>query len=168
MTTGSVDHAMGLPAHPTRLRLVRLGWFARLPMQRKILLFLTGGLLTLVFDAFVAHFSWQSHTMRWKQTIPIIYGLLSAGAVGTSAVFALRRRVHARLVAIVGGIGMAVGVTGVALHALTLIENLQGESLAIMTIGKALSLSAPLFAPAAFAGVGFLMLALPRIAPMPR
>jgi hypothetical protein len=157
-----------MPYAPTHLRLVRLGWFARLPMQRKILLFLAGGMLTLVFDAFVAHFSWQHMTMRWKQTIPIVYGLLAASSLGAAALFGLPRRLHARLVTIVGGLGMAVGLTGVTLHALTLAENMAGELLALATVGKALSLSAPLFAPAAFAGVGLLVLALPRIAPLPR
>jgi hypothetical protein len=155
-------------ASPARSGPALLRWALALPLQRKILVFLAGGMVTLVFDAFVAHFSWKNLTMKWTQTIPIIYGLSAAVALAVAALFALPRRVHDRLVLVVGLLGMAVGLTGITFHSLTLAENLEGESLAILSVGKALSLSAPLFAPAAFAGVGLLLVALRRIAPLDR
>ena len=48
-----------------------------------------------------------------------------------------------------------------------LLESLEGEPLSFWTLGKAVSLAPPLFAPSAFAGVGLLLVFLPRIAPLP-
>ena len=167
MTTGSMesraDDAANTSPRP-RASLVR--WALDLPLQRKILVFLAGGMVSLVFDAFVAHFSWNNLTMRWTQTIPIIYGLLSSVALAVAALFALPAKLHTRLVMGVGAVGMAVGLTGVTLHGITVLENMEGEPLALLAIGKALNLAAPLFAPAAFAGVGLLLIALRWIAPL--
>ena len=140
-----------------------LRWFLALPVRRKILLFLAGGMLTLVFDAFVAHFSWKAFTMKWTQALPVFYGLLAFVVLGVAAVLPISEKLADRLVKAVGAIGMGIGLTGMVLHFLSLKESLEGETLSIVVIGKALKLAPPIFAPAAFAGVGLLLLTLSRI-----
>jgi len=167
MSAGSSQDAGAAASKPPAgSRPSPLRWALALPTQRKILVFLAGGMLTLVFDAFIAHFSWKNLTMKWTQSLPIIYGLASALALAVAALFALPARAHNRLVISVGALGMAVGLTGISLHSVAIAESLQGEEVAITAIGKALQLSPPLFAPAAFAGVGLLLIALHRIVPL--
>jgi hypothetical protein len=140
-------------------------WFKDLPVRRKVLLFLSGGMLTLVADVFVSHFSWNNLTMRWTQAIPIIFGLSASVALGVAGVFRLSAEAENLVEKITGWLGMAVGVTGEVLHGLTFLENVSGEPRTILAVGKAMSLSAPPFAPAAFAGVGLLLVTLRRVAP---
>jgi hypothetical protein len=167
MSIMSIENTSGLSEKVTRTRRGVLGLFTALPLQRKILFFLAGGVVTLVFDAFIAHFSWNHLTMRWTQMIPIAFGLLAALTLGTTVMFALPARLHRRIVTGTGLFGMAVGLTGMTLHGLAIAEALKGEEVKVTAIGKALSLAPPLFAPAAFAGVGFLLIALHWIAPLP-
>lgn len=145
-----------------------LRWFAALSMRRKILLFVAGGMFSLVFDAFVAHFSWNARTMRWTQAIPVAYGLLASVTLAAGALRPSTVASSDRVLRGVGALGLVVGGTGLVLHGLSLLEILEGEALSIIVVGKALSLAPPLLAPAAFAGVGLLLLALPAIAPQPR
>ena len=138
-------------------------WFKALTTYRKIILFLTGGMLTLVFDAFVAHFQWNNRTMKWTQTIPVIYGLLSFIALTVVALFPLRAHHGARLGQTVGAVGLLVGGTGIFLHGKTLFQDLDTDAIGIVAVGKVLAAGPPLFAPSAFAGVGLLLLTLPII-----
>ena len=140
-------------------------WFKGLPVRRKVLLFLSGGMVSLVADVFVSHFSWNNLTMRWTQAIPIIFGLGASLALGVAAVFALSAETENLVEKITGWLGMAVGVTGEVLHGLTFLDNVKGEPRTILAVGKAMSLSAPPFAPAAFAGVGLLLVSLRSVAP---
>lgn len=142
-------------------------WFMALPVRRKILFFLAGGMLTLVFDAFVAHFSWNAGRMHWTQAIPVAYGLIAFVALSAAVFVPAAVRRDDLIAKVVGGFGLVIGGVGVVLHSLELLESLEGEALSVVVIGKALSLAPPLFAPAAFAGVGFLLVALQRIAPAP-
>jgi hypothetical protein len=168
MSAGSMQDAGTPPQTPARSRPALVRWALALPLQRKILVFLAGGMVTLVFDAFIAHFSWKNLTMKWTQSVPIVYGLLASVILAVAALFALPARAHNRLVVTVGALGMGVGLTGITLHSLAIAESLKGEEVAVTAIGKALQLSPPLFAPAAFAGVGLLLIALHRIAPLNR
>lgn len=140
-------------------------WFRGLPLRRKFLLFLAGGMVSLVFDAFVAHFSWNARSMKWTQAVPIIYGLFASVALTAGAFLPSATASGARMLRLVGGLGLLIGGTGVILHGIVLVESLEGEPLGVITIGKALSLAPPLFAPAAFAGVGLLLVALPWFTP---
>ena len=65
---------------------------------------------------------------------------------------------------LVGLFGMAVGGTGMYLHAARVLEAIQGEKWTFVAIGKAIKPEPPLFAPAAFAGVGLLLVLLHKIA----
>lgn len=140
-------------------------WFKALPIRRKILLFVSGGMATLAFDAFIAHFSWNNFTMRWTQAVPIVYALLAFVVLAIAAVFPLKARAENLFEKSVGAVGLIVGVTGVVLHGLTFFENMDGEPLTLVAIGKAMSQAAPPFAPGAFAVVGLLLVTLRSIAP---
>jgi uncharacterized membrane protein len=140
-------------------------WFKELPVRRKVLLFLSGGMVSLVADVFVSHFSWNNLTMRWTQTIPVVYGLIAFVVLGVAAVFRLSSVAENLVEKIIGGLGVAVGLTGEIFHGITFLDNVKGEPRTILAVGKAMSLSAPPFAPAAFAGVGLLLIALRSIAP---
>ena len=140
-------------------------WFKDLPVRRKVLLFLSGGMVSLVADVFVSHFSWNNLTMRWAQTIPVVYGLIAFVVLGVAAVFRLSAAAENLVEKITGGLGIGVGLTGEVLHGLTFLDNVKGEPRTILAIGKAMSLSAPPFAPAAFAGVGLLLVTLRSVAP---
>jgi hypothetical protein len=142
-------------------------WFMALPVRRKILFFLSGGMLTLVFDAFIAHFSWSAGRMHWTQAIPVAYGLIAAVALGAAVVLPAAIRRDDLIAKMVGALGLIIGTVGMALHSKALLESLEGESLSLVVVGKAMALAPPLFAPAAFAGVGFLLVTLSRIAPSP-
>jgi TRAP-type C4-dicarboxylate transport system permease small subunit len=136
-------------------------WFTGLPTRQKVYLFLSGGMLTLVFDAFIAHFSWNSQTMRWTQAVPVVYGLLAATGLFAAAIGP--RNWGRGLLNLIAVLGILIGAVGVVLHGIPLIESLEGETLTIKTIGQALNLAPPLFAPGAFSGVGFLLLTLPYL-----
>jgi uncharacterized membrane protein SirB2 len=138
-------------------------WFKALPTYRKVLLFLAGGMVTLAFDAFVAHFQWNNRTMKWNQTIPIIYGLLALIVLGVVALLPHRERRGVRAMQVMGAIGLVVGGAGMFFHAKSLIEGMDSDTTGVIAIGKALSAGPPLFAPSAFAGVGLLLLTLPAI-----
>jgi hypothetical protein len=140
-------------------------WFKELPVRRKVLLFLSGGMVSLVADVFVSHFSWNNLTMRWNQTIPVVYGLLAFVVLGIAAVFRLSAAAENLVEKITGWLGIAVGLTGEVFHGLTFLDNVKGEPKTILAVGKAMSLSAPPFAPAAFAGIGLLLVTLRSIAP---
>jgi hypothetical protein len=140
-----------------------IGWFKALPTYRKVLLFLTGGMLTLVFDAFVAHFQWNNRTMKLAQTIPVIYGLLAFLVIGVVALLPLARRRGFRLGQIIGALGMVVGLLGIYFHGRSLLEAVDADTSGLIAYGKILASGPPLFAPSAFAGVGLLLLTLPAI-----
>lgn len=140
-----------------------IGWFKTLPTYRKVLLFLAGGMVTLAFDAFVAHFQWNNRTMKWNQTIPIIYGLLALIVLGVVALLPHRERRGVRAMQAMGAIGLLVGGLGMFFHAKSLLEGMDADTKGVIAIGKALASGPPLFAPSAFAGVGLLLLTLPAI-----
>jgi hypothetical protein len=138
-------------------------WFKALPTYRKVVLFLAGGMVSLVFDAFVAHFQWNNRTMKWNQTIPVVYGLVALVALAVVALVPLRGRRSIRLGQAIGALGILVGGAGVFFHGKSLFNDLDADSLGIVAIGKLLASGPPLFAPSAFAGVGLLLLTLPAI-----
>lgn len=139
-------------------------WFMSLSVRRKILLFLAPGMLTLVWDAFVAHWSWNNSTMKWNQYPPVIYGALAFVALMVAALGPLSTTARDRLTQVTGAVGMLVGGAGIYFHGIDLLESLEGEEMTFTAIGKTVALAPPLFAPAAFAGVGLLLLLLHRIA----
>jgi hypothetical protein len=144
-------------------------WFMNLPAHRKVLLLLSGGMLTLVFDAFVDHFKWTRAAeqgllagMNWNQWIPIFYGLISAVLLAAPALRQLEPRLETRLLLGVGIVGLVVGHAGMFFHLLRIWDALPDER-TISEIGKTLKDEPPIFAPAAFAGVGLLLVFLKRL-----
>jgi hypothetical protein len=64
---------------------------------------------------------------------------------------------------VVGVLGMVVGLAGIYFHGRSILEDLEGEKMAMKVIGKIMKDAPPLFAPAAFAGIGLLLLTLHRL-----
>jgi hypothetical protein len=144
-------------------------WFLELPAHRKVLLFLAGGMVTLVFDAFIDHFKWARlheqgllHAMAWNQWIPIVYGLAAAALLAIPALLQLEAKREDRFLLVLGALGLVVGTLGVFFHVKRVIADLPDEK-TIESIGRALKDEPPIFAPAAFAGVGLLLVTLKRI-----
>jgi len=138
-------------------------WFKSLSTYRKVCLFLAGGMLTLVFDAFVAHFSWNNHTMKWNQAIPVVYGLAGTLLLGVIGLLPLGERRTRQIGAVCGLAGLLVGGLGVFFHAKALLEGMDSDTSGIDAFGKLLAAGPPIFAPGAFAGVGLLLLLLPAM-----
>ncbi len=138
-------------------------WFAALPAHRKVLLFLSGGMLTLVFDAFIAHFSWNRGTMTWNQWIPVIYGMVAFVHLGALALKQFSPGSENAGLLANGIIGLIVGGVGVVLHGVEFWDTLDMEALTFTEIGKTLAIAPPIFAPAAYAGVGLLLMVIKRL-----
>jgi len=138
-------------------------WFKSLSTYRKVVLFLAGGMVTLVFDAFVAHFSWNNHTMKWNQAIPIVYGLVAALLLGVVGLLPLKEALTRKIGVTFGVVGLLVGGLGVYFHARSLLEGMDSDTTGLDAIGKLLAAGPPIFAPASFAGVGLLLLVLPSL-----
>jgi TRAP-type C4-dicarboxylate transport system permease small subunit len=138
-------------------------WFMSLPAHRKVLLFLAGGMLTLVFDAFVAHYSWNRGSMHWNQWIPVVYGVAATVALALPAIRQFPGKLETRVLVAVGVLGLLVGNAGVYWHVLELMESLEGEEMTFKAIGQTIALAPPVFAPAAFSGVGLLLMCLKRL-----
>jgi len=138
-------------------------WFKSLSTYRKVVLFLAGGMLTLVFDAFIAHFSWNNHTMKWNQAIPVVYGLAGTLLLGIVGLLPLSEALTRKIGAFFGLTGLLVGGLGVYFHAKALLEGMDADTTGIDAFGKLLAAGPPIFAPGAFAGVGLLLLVLPGL-----
>ena len=138
-------------------------WFQNLSATRKVLLFLAPGMLTLAVDAFIPHWSWNNMTMKWNQYPPVIYGVLATVFLMASALLPMPSSTRVRINQVFGVLGLVVGLAGIYFHGRAALEGLEGEEMALSVVGKALKLAPPLFAPAAFAGIGLLLLALHRL-----
>lgn len=138
-------------------------WFQNLSATRKVLLILAPGMLTLAFDAFVPHWSWNNNTMKWNQYPPVIYGVLAFVFMSAAGVLTMPSATRIRINQIVGVCGAIVGVAGIYFHGISAIEGLEGEELGLKIIGTTLKSAPPLFAPAAFAGIGLLLFVLHRL-----
>ena len=140
-------------------------WFKDLPARKKVLLFLFPGMLTLVWDAFFAHWSFAKSAMpHWTQYIPVIYGVIAFVALAAATLLPMSNTASVRICQITGVFGLLVGAGGIYFHGVNLLESLEGEAMTFATIGKAVKLAPPIFAPAAFAGIGLLIICLDRIA----
>jgi hypothetical protein len=138
-------------------------WFQRLSATRKVLLILAPGMLTLAFDAFVPHWSWNNNMMKWNQYPPVIYGLLAFALMGYAGTVNIPSARRIKINQFVGVLGIIVGVAGVYFHGISAYEGLEGEELGIKLVGETLKSAPPLFAPAAFAGIGLLLFVLHRL-----
>jgi hypothetical protein len=140
-----------------------LRWFQSLSATRKVALILAPGLLTLAIDAFIPHWSWNNNTMKWNQYPPVIYGVLGFVALMAGALLSVPSQTRIKINQVVGVGGLIVGLAGIYFHMVAILESLEGEELAVKLVGITLKDAPPLFAPAAFAGVGLLLLTLHRI-----
>jgi hypothetical protein len=144
-------------------------WLLNLPAHRKVLLFLAGGMVTLVFDAFIDHFKWARaheagllHGMAWNQWIPIFYGLAAAALLALPALVQLEDKRENQVLITFGVLGIVVGTLGIFFHLKRIVSELPDEH-TLEAIGRALKDEPPIFAPAAFAGVGLLLITLKRL-----
>jgi hypothetical protein len=140
-----------------------LRWFQSLSAVRKVALVLGPGMLTLAIDAFIPHWSWNNSTMKWNQYPPVIYGVLAFVALMAVAFLPMQTRQRILINQVVGALGMVVGLAGIYFHLVAIYEEVEGEQIALTVIGKIMKDAPPLFAPAAFAGVGLLLLTLHRL-----
>jgi hypothetical protein len=138
------------------------GWFAGLGVRRKVVLAAAGGLMTLWLEAFVGHVAGNPH-VRWEQFIPLVYGAVAVVALSVAALMPGPRPALDRLVTVVGAVGIGVGLAGTFFHGRAFVGNMAGETVTAHHVLRALSIGPPLFAPAAFAGVGLLLVVLGRV-----
>lgn len=138
-------------------------WFLGLPTHRKVLLVLAPGMVTLIFDAFVAHWSWSRADMHWNQWPPVLYGVYATVGMAVLALWQCRGKTENRHLIAMGILGIIVGTAGVYFHVIELLASLEGEEMTVVAIGKTIALSPPVFAPAAFSGVGLLLMVLKRM-----
>lgn len=134
----------------------------QLGARRLLPLVLAPGMLTLAFDAWVAHYAGGAGDAP-AQIIPVVYGAIAAVVLGIAGLVPLADRAYVRTLASVGVLGLLVGAGGTFFHALSFIETCSGEPITFRAIKRALGLSPPQFAPSAFAGVGVLLLVWPKI-----
>ena len=140
-----------------------LRWFLSLSACRKVPLVLGPGMLTLAIDAFIPHWSWNNNSMKWNQYPPVIYGVLGFLALMAGALLSMPHKRRILINQIVGVGGMIVGLAGIYFHGRAIFDEIDGEEMAIKVIGKIMKDAPPLFAPAAFAGIGLLLLTLHRL-----
>lgn len=140
-----------------------LRWFQNLSAVRKVALVLGPGMLTLAIDAFIPHWSWNNNSMKWNQYPPVIYGVLGFLALMAVGLLPMQTKQRILINQVVGFLGMVVGLAGIYFHGRSIVEDLEGEEMAMKVIGKIMKDAPPLFAPAAFAGIGLLLLTLHRL-----
>jgi hypothetical protein len=140
-----------------------LRWFQNLSACRKVALILGPGMLTLAIDAFIPHWSWNNNSMKWNQYPPVVYGVLAFLAMMAVGLLRMPSRQRILINQIVGVGGLIVGLAGIYFHGRAIWEEVEGEKMAMSVIGKIMKDAPPLFAPAAFAGIGLLMLTLHRL-----
>jgi hypothetical protein len=138
-------------------------WFLDLPTHRKVLLFLAGGMLTLVFDAFIAHWSWNRASMKWNQWPPVAYGLFAFAVLQLMSLRQFKPKSENFWLNVNGALGIVIGLVGVYFHVVEVVASMEGEELTIISLGKTLAATPPVFAPAAYTGVGLLLMVLKRI-----
>jgi hypothetical protein len=132
-------------------------------IKRAAMAGLAFGLVTMAFDAGIAHFAGRP-LKHPGQLVPVVFGAVLVGLIGAlSKVNVERLSKIARAVALAS---IAVGVLGSAYHALAVLRMVTttgGVDLDMVAV--AISIGPPLLAPGAFAGLGAALWALasPRV-----
>ena len=132
-------------------------------LKRAAIAGLAFGLVTMAFDAGVAHFAGRP-LKHPAQLIPVAFGVVVVGLIGALLKPNLERL--SKIARVVAVAAIAVGGLGSAYHALALLrmvtttDGFDGNMLAV-----AISIAPPLLAPGAFIGLGAALWALasPRV-----
>jgi hypothetical protein len=120
--------------------------------RRALALALAPALLLLAVEAAVAHFAGKEAEGP-AQWLPVGYGALGAVLVAWAALPRTSRQAFGVGCRVLGAVGALVGLLGLGLHLWALGAELGGEY-SWPALQGALASAPPLFAPAAFIGVG--------------
>ena len=140
-------------------------WIHHLNAKRGIALGIGPGLLALGADAGISHFAGGRPMAHVAQLVPLCYAPLACGALLGAALPRLSLRWFRLALRLVGIAGALVGAVGSGFHVRALLRLLEGEPLSLENLNAALAVAPPLFAPAAFLGIGVLLavVASPRV-----
>jgi hypothetical protein len=131
-------------------------WMLQLTTRRAIALAMGPGLLTIALDAAISHFA--DRPMRNPaQLTPVIFAPVACVALLAVALPRAPFKAFRSVVRFVGAAGVLVGLTGCGFHLVALGRLLEGASLTRDALVAALAVAPPVFAPAAFAGIGALV-----------
>lgn len=140
--------------------LERIGNFG---LKRAAIVGLAFGLVTMAFDASIAHFAGRA-LKHPAQLIPIVFGAVVVGMIG--ALLKPNEERLTKIARVVAVAAIAVGTIGTGYHVLALLRMLNtGSGLDSSVLGVAISIAPPLLAPGAFAGLGAALWAIasPRV-----
>ncbi len=138
-------------------------WFKELSLKRKLALMMAPGALALGTDAAVSHFAGREMAHA-GQLVPVFFAPLATALLAWAGHAALTEATLRRVFKAVGLLGLGVGVAGTAFHLRALARLLEGP-LRFEDVMASLAVAPPLFAPASFAALGGLLIALgnPRL-----
>lgn len=133
-------------------------WLRSLTARRAIAIAIGPGILAVGFDAWISHLVGKplSHSAQY---VPVAYAAIAAVLVMAAAIPRLAEPVFIWTMRIMGVLGVLVGVSGTWFHVRWLVESLE-EPVTREALEELLPVAPPIFAPAAFAGIGVLLLAL--------
>jgi hypothetical protein len=141
----------------------RLGTWARENTRQALAAVLAPALLVLAVDVGIAHFAGTGND-QLCQYAPVWYGIVGFAVLLTVALPGISPRIFTIALRAVGALGLFVGMVGTGQHATRFFAELEGKY-TLAQLEGALSTSPPLFAPAAFLGLGaaLIVLASPRL-----
>jgi hypothetical protein len=117
------------------------------------------GLIALAADAGLAHFAGRDMAHP-GQLVPVILGPVLGVALGAAALHPGPNGTFAKALRWVGGVAVLLGGLGTAFHLRALMRLLEGDAFTLDGLMNAIAVAPPAMAPAAFAGLGALLLAL--------
>jgi hypothetical protein len=137
----------------------------QLEPKRAVAMAIGPGLVAIGTDAGIAHFAGRE-MVHAGQLIPVLFAPLGCAALVAFAAPRVRGAWFRRAVRAVGAFAVAVGTLGTAFHVRAFFRLMAGTEWTRAMIEAALAVAPPLFAPAAFAGIGVVvwMLGNPRLA----
>jgi hypothetical protein len=136
-----------------------VGMLKRIGVKRLAFLALAPAFIAVTIDAGISH-AVGKEVEHAPQYVPIFFGPLAALATAALGAFALSERVVRRVSAAIGLLGAVIGTAGLWFHFQVLVADLSDETFSLSALAGALSLSPPVLAPGAFAGLGVLVLVL--------
>ncbi len=133
-------------------------WLDSLTAKRAISIALGPGILAIGVDAWIAHLVGKplSHPAQY---VPIAYAPIATLLVLAVAVPKLSEAVFTWTMRAMGALGVLIGIAGTWFHLRWLLGQLEGP-ITQEALEELLPVAPPLFAPAAFAGLGLLLVAL--------
>ena len=135
-------------------------WMNGLGVKRTAALVLGPGFLALGFDAAVEHLAGRADLVIPAQYTPVLFAPLACVTLLVVGGLKLNAKVFRTALRILGGLAIAVGTVGTGFHIRGLMRLLEDAPVTFLNLEHALAVAPPLFAPAAFAGVGAVLLLL--------